>query len=124
MKNAQIKQGVYKVLCPAVKSHGHALVAQIIIMQNLQVYEHLAEPMAELLVCLAKEFDHTQLGDEILREVAAKGFSAQDPKGPRTFSKFLVKMAQDIPRAVLKQFSLLLNHLDSEACDTLASASW
>ena len=114
MKSQAIKLGVYKVICLAVKHHGHALAAQISIMQSLQFYEHLSEPMAECLTVLAKEFDHAQLGDEILREIAAKNFSAQDTKGPRAFSRFLVRFSELAPRAVLKQISLLLAHLDSE----------
>lgn len=116
MKSTPIRGNVYKVICLAVKSHGHGLAAQISIMQSLQYYEHLSEPMADLLVVLAKEFDHAQLGDEILREIAAKNFSAQDSKGPRAFSRFLVRLAESIPRSVLKQISLLLSHLDSEVC--------
>jgi len=36
-------------------------------MQCLQYFEHLSEPMAEALTVLAKEFDHSQLAEEILR---------------------------------------------------------
>ncbi|KAH7930002.1 hypothetical protein BV22DRAFT_1028970 [Leucogyrophana mollusca] len=115
MKSQAIKMAVYKVICFAVKHHGHALAAQITIVQSLQYYEHLSEPMAECLAVLAKEFDHAQLGDEILREIAGKSFSAQDTKGPRAFSKFLIKFSEEAPRSVLKQISLLIIHLDSES---------
>lgn len=114
MKDNTIKMNVYKVICIAVKNHGHTVAAQISIMQSLQYYEHLSEPMAELLSYLAKDFDHAQLGDEILREIAGMTFSAQDTKGPRAFSRFLVKFSEESPRSVLKQISLLLEHLDSE----------
>ncbi len=63
---------------------------------------------------LAKEFDHSQLAEEILREIAAKSFNAQDTKSPRAFSRFLVRLAELSPRLLLKQISLLLAHLDSE----------
>ncbi|KAN0127117.1 non-SMC mitotic condensation complex subunit 1 domain containing protein [Lactarius tabidus] len=115
MKSQPIKLGVYKVICLAVKHHGHGPAAQTTIMQSLQYYEHLSEPMAECLHILLREFDHAQLGDEILREIAAKSFSAQDTKGPRHFSKFLTQFAEWAPRAVLKQISLLLSQLDSES---------
>ncbi|KZT06979.1 uncharacterized protein LAESUDRAFT_652146 [Laetiporus sulphureus 93-53] len=115
MKAQAIRLGVYKVVCLAVKHHGHALAAQISIMQSLQYYEHLSEPMAECLTVLTKEFDHAQLGDEILREISAKSFNAQDSKGPRAFSRFLIRLAELSPRSVLKQISLLLSHLDSES---------
>ncbi|OJA20254.1 hypothetical protein AZE42_02694 [Rhizopogon vesiculosus] len=115
MKVQKIRMHVYKVICIAVKHHGHALAAQINIIQSLQYYEHLSEPMAECLSILAKEFDHAQLGDEILREIAGKTFNAQDTKGPRAFSRFLVKFSEESPRSVLKQISILLGHLDSES---------
>ncbi|KAI0000131.1 non-SMC mitotic condensation complex subunit 1-domain-containing protein [Russula compacta] len=115
MKSQPIKLGIYKVICLAVKHHGHGPAAQTTIMQSLQYYEHLSEPMAECLNVLLKEFDHAQLGDEILREIAAKSFNAQDTKGPRNFSRFLTQFAEWAPRAVLKQISLLLSHLDSES---------
>lgn len=41
--------------------------AQTSIMQNLTYFEHLSEPMAELLAILEKEFDYTQLTEEVLR---------------------------------------------------------
>ena len=114
MKSPTIRQGVYKAICYAVKHQGHGLAAQIAIMQSLQYYEHLSEYMAECLHILARDFDHKQLGDEILREIAGKSFSAQDNKGPRVFSKFLVRFAELAPRQVLMQLSLLLSQLDSE----------
>ncbi|KAJ6448906.1 non-SMC mitotic condensation complex subunit 1-domain-containing protein [Mycena sanguinolenta] len=115
MKQQDIKLSVYKVICLAVKHHGHALTAQISIIQGMQFSEHLSEPMAECLTILAKEFDHSQLGDEILREIAGMNFTGQDNKGPRTFSKFLIKFSELAPRLMLKQMSLLLAQLDSEA---------
>ncbi|KAJ7677367.1 non-SMC mitotic condensation complex subunit 1-domain-containing protein [Mycena rosella] len=115
MKSQDIKLSVYKVICLAVKHHNHSFAAQITIIQSLQFYEHLSEPMAECLTILAKEFDQAQLGDAILREIAGMSFTGQDNKGPRTFSKFLIKFSELAPRLMLKQISLLLGQLDSEA---------
>ncbi|KAF8524318.1 non-SMC mitotic condensation complex subunit 1-domain-containing protein [Hysterangium stoloniferum] len=115
MKNNEVRLGVYKIICLAVKHHGHGFGAQISIMQCLQYFEHLSEPMAEALTVLAKEFDHSQLAEEILREIAGKQFNAQDTKGPRSFSRFLIRFAELSPRILLKQISLLLCHLDSES---------
>ncbi|KAJ9103245.1 hypothetical protein QFC21_002668 [Naganishia friedmannii] len=115
MKKAEIKQGIYKVITVAVKFHGHAFGAQTQIMQNLTYFEHLAEPMAEMLNILEKEFDHTSLTEEILREISSKKFSAADTKGPRAFSRFLVRLSELSTRMIMKQISLLLRHLESEA---------
>ena len=116
MKSLAIRQGVYKAICYAVKHQQHGAAAQISIIQSLQYYEHLSEHMADCLHILARDFDHLQLGDEILRDIAGKSFSAQDNKGPRVFSKFLIRFAELQPRQVLKQLSLLLSQLDSEVC--------
>lgn len=114
LKNHEIKLGIYKVICLAVKHHSHAFGAQTSIIQNLTYFEHLAEYMAELLAILEKEFDFSQLGEEILRDVASKSFAHNDQKGPKVFSRFLVRFAELSPRVVQKQMSLLLAHLDSE----------
>ncbi|GAK64550.1 mitotic chromosome condensation-related protein [Moesziomyces antarcticus] len=115
LKVQPIKLGIFKVICQAVKAHGQAFSAQTSIMQSLQYYEHLAEPMAELLAVMRLEFDYERLGEEVLREVAAKSFGAMDTKSPRSFGRFLVRMAELSPRSVLKQISLLQKHLDSES---------
>jgi condensin complex subunit 1 len=114
LKNQEIKMGIYKVICLAVKFHSHAFGAQTSIIQNLTYFEHLAEYMAELLSILEKEFDFNQLGEEILRDVASKSFAHNDQKGPKVFSRFLVRFAELSPAVVQKQMALLLSHLDSE----------
>ncbi|KJA17627.1 hypothetical protein HYPSUDRAFT_146327 [Hypholoma sublateritium FD-334 SS-4] len=114
MKVADIRMAMYKVVCLSVKHHGQALAVQITIIQSLQFYEHLAEPMADCLAILSNEFDYAQLADEVLREIAGKTFTGQD-RGPRTFARFLTKYTESCPRSVFKQLSLLLDQLDSEA---------
>ncbi|KAJ7598958.1 non-SMC mitotic condensation complex subunit 1-domain-containing protein [Mycena floridula] len=115
MKLQDIKHGVGKVICLAVKNHNHAFAAQIAIMHRLQFCEHLSEFMAETLASLAKNYDHRQLGDEILREIANRNFSGTETKSTRSFAKFLVHFGDISPRSMLKQMSLLSGQLDSEA---------
>jgi condensin complex subunit 1 len=114
LKVPAIKLSIFKVICNCVKNHAQAFAVQTSIMQALAYYEHLAEPMAELLALLRTDFDYERLGDEVLREVAAREFGGLDTKGPRCFARFLVKMAELSPRSVLKVISLLNKHLDSE----------
>jgi condensin complex subunit 1 len=118
LKVQEVKLGVYKVICLAVKFHGHAFGAQTSIVQNLTYFEHMSEPMAELLAILEKEFDYPQLAEEVLRDVASKTFSHTDAKGPRSFSRFLIRLAELCPRVVGKQMPLLMAHLDSEVSPT------
>ncbi|CCG81842.1 Condensin complex subunit 1 [Taphrina deformans PYCC 5710] len=115
MKNQRIKMRVYKIVCVAIKHHGHAFGAQTTIVQNLQYFEHLSEPMAELLQILSEQYDYPQLTDEILRELSNQEFNANDNKGPKSVSAFLIRISELMPRQVLKQITLLAKFLDCEA---------
>ena len=69
MKQADIRSKVYKVIALAVKNHSQSY--NITVMQNLEFYDHLPDPMAELVTVLAKDFDYSQLGDEVLKSVVS-----------------------------------------------------
>ncbi|CAG8544327.1 22071_t:CDS:10 [Dentiscutata erythropus] len=114
-KDSAIKKIVYQILSVCVKEHNHAFGAQTSIMQNLQYYEHLAEPMAEFLDVLAENYNHTRLTEEILIEISNKEFGSQDTIGPKSFSKFLVKLSELVPKVVAKQIGLLVKLLDNES---------
>ncbi|KAK5064570.1 hypothetical protein LTR84_000403 [Exophiala bonariae] len=115
VKITAVRMFCFKVLCVAVKHHGHALGAQTSIVQNLTYFEHLSEPMAEFLHILSEQYDHHQLSSEILRELAAKEFSQSDTRGPKSVSAFIVKFSELEPRLVIKEMGLLAKFLDSEA---------
>ncbi|GAA5840742.1 hypothetical protein JCM11251_001688 [Rhodosporidiobolus azoricus] len=115
MKTPEIKAGVFRVWCLAAKGHGQGFNVQTSLLQSLQYTEHLAEPMAEFVTVYAKEFDGEGLGEKVLGEIADRQFNAQDSKSPRSFSKFLIRLAETSPRLVLKQIVLLMKHLDSES---------
>ncbi|KAK4225679.1 putative condensin complex subunit 1 [Podospora fimiseda] len=121
VKNTSIRMHAFRVLCVAVKHHGHAYAAQISIVQNLTYFEHLSEPMAEFLHILAEQYDYPQLSDEILRELSNKEFNSNDTKGPKSVSTFMVKLSELAPRLVIKQVTLMAKQLDSES-HTLRSA--
>ncbi|KAL2441490.1 Condensin complex subunit 1 [Exophiala dermatitidis] len=115
IKVTAVRMFCFKVLCVAVKHHGHALGAQTSIVQNLTYFEHLSEPMAEFLHILSEQYDHHQLSADILRELAAKEFSQNDTKGPKSVSAFIVKLSELEPRLVIKEMGLLAKFLDSES---------
>lgn len=115
VKNTAIRMHAFKVLCIAVKHHGHGYAAQISIVQNLTYFEHLAEPMAEFLHILSEQYDYPQLADEILRELSNKEFNSNDTKGPKSVSAFVVKISELAPRLVIKQMTMLAKQLDSES---------
>ncbi|CAG8435255.1 1824_t:CDS:10 [Scutellospora calospora] len=114
-KDSEIKKFVYQILSICVKEYNHAFGAQTSIIQNLQYYEHLSEPMAEFLDVLAQQYDYTRLAEEILIEISNKEFGNQDTIGPKSFSKFLIKLSELVPKVVVKQAGLLVRLLDNES---------
>ncbi|KAL2026887.1 hypothetical protein VTO58DRAFT_102868 [Aureobasidium pullulans] len=115
VKYTAIKMHAFKVLCIAIKHHGHASGAQTNIIQSLLYFEHLSEPMAELLNILAEQYDYPQLSEEVLRELSNQEFSSSDLKGPKSVSTFITKFSELAPRQVIKQVMLLAKLLDSES---------
>ncbi|KAL7939365.1 condensin complex component cnd1 [Trichoderma chlorosporum] len=115
VKTTSIRMHCFKVLCIAVKHHGHGYAAQINIIQNLTYFEHLSEPMAEFLHILAETYDYPQLTDEVLREISNKEFNANDTRGPKSVSAFIAKLSELAPRLVIKQMTMLAKQLDSES---------
>ncbi|KAL9480268.1 hypothetical protein ACSS6W_005054 [Trichoderma asperelloides] len=115
IKTTTIRMHCFKVLCIAVKHHGHGYAAQINIIQNLTYFEHLSEPMAEFLHILAETYDYPQLTDEVLREISNKEFNSNDTRGPKSVSAFITKLSELAPRLVIKQMTMLAKQLDSES---------
>ncbi|ERF70955.1 hypothetical protein EPUS_06740 [Endocarpon pusillum Z07020] len=115
IKTTATRMFCFKVLCVAVKHHGHAFGAQTSIVQNLTYFEHLSEPMAEFLHILSEQYDYPQLSGEIMRELTNKEFNPNDTKGPKSISIFLTKLSELEPRLVIKEMGLLAKFLDSEA---------
>ncbi|KAI0206591.1 armadillo-type protein [Astrocystis sublimbata] len=115
VKNTAIRMHAFKVLCIAVKHHGHGYAAQISIVQNLTYFEHLSEPMAEFLHILSEQYDYPQLAEEILREIGNKEFNSNDTKGPKSVSTFIAKLSELVPKLVIKQMTMLAKQLDSES---------
>ncbi|KAF2134379.1 condensin [Dothidotthia symphoricarpi CBS 119687] len=115
VKSNAIRNHCFRVLCIAIKHHGHAYTAQTSINQCLTYFEHLAEPMAEFLFTLADAYDFPQLTEDVLKDISGKEFSATDLKGPKSISTFLTKISELNPHLIIRQMTLLANLLDSES---------
>ena len=48
------------------------------------------------------------------REISDKEFNSQDTTGPKSFSKFLIKLSALAPKVVVKQIVFLRKHLNSD----------
>ncbi|KAK3691247.1 condensin complex non-SMC subunit Cnd1 [Vermiconidia calcicola] len=114
VKSTAIRMHTFKVLCVAIKHHGHAYGAQTSIIQNLTYFEHLAEPMAEFLNILSEQYDYPQLAEEVMKELSNKEFSANDNRGPKSVSAFVARLSELAPRVVQRQVTYLAKLLESE----------
>ncbi|KAF2765279.1 chromosome condensation complex Condensin, subunit D2 [Teratosphaeria nubilosa] len=114
VRSTAIRMHAFKVLCVAVKHHGHAYAAQTSVIQNLTYFEHLAEPMAEFLNILSEQYDYSQLAEEVMKELSNREFSANDTKGPKSVSTFVARLSELAPRVVQRQVTYLAKLLESE----------
>lgn len=115
MKVMSVKMFCIKVLCIAIKHNGYAYGGMTSIVQNLTYYEHLSEPMAELLNILSEQYDHSQLTAEVLFELSGKDFSSNDTRGPKAVSAFLIKLSELAPHLVGRELAHITAFFDSEA---------
>lgn len=113
-QDRNFRQHTYKVLCAAVKEHGHGYSAQTIIYQRLTNYKHLFEPMAEFVHILANEYAYPQLAEDVLRDLSSREYGPAETEGPRSIGEFISKLSDLNPRLVIKQFPLLKALLDAE----------
>jgi condensin complex subunit 1 len=86
--------------------------------------------MAEWLFYLMDKYDHGQLTDELLHEIGNQEFKdtttkdVKDTANPKTFSVFLLKLADLAPRAILKNMGVLISQLDSDVSDNDSNFFW
>ncbi|KAK2626275.1 hypothetical protein QTJ16_004537 [Diplocarpon rosae] len=100
VKNTAIRMHAFKVLCIAVKHHGHGYGRDEILFW--------LESRLTLFSC-------TNIHYEVLRELSNKEFNSNDTRGPKSVSTFIVKLSELAPRLVIKQMTLLAKQLDSES---------
>ncbi|KAJ2741405.1 condensin complex non-SMC subunit Cnd1 [Coemansia sp. BCRC 34301] len=116
IKDTDLQTALFNSLCLWMQNYSGLYGLATMITQNLQHYEHLSESMASLVQLAYDRYNGTQLADEVLRGIAAKAFnSVHDKTGPKNTARFLIKLSQLAPRALLRQMGLLIKHLDSEA---------
>ncbi|CAN6674953.1 condensin complex subunit 1 [Trichomonascus vanleenenianus] len=116
MKNAPARMHMFKAICLTVKSHQQQSNVQTSLMQLLIYFEHLSEPLAELLQILYEQFDHVNTTEEMLKEISMKSFNNNDTKGPKFISAFIIKLSQLIPQLMMKKsMTMVVQLLESES---------
>ncbi|KAI9146442.1 non-SMC mitotic condensation complex subunit 1-domain-containing protein [Paraphysoderma sedebokerense] len=114
LKCSESKSSIFNILASCVSHYNHGFSAQTSIIQNLQYFEFLSEPMAEFLHELHQR-EHSQLTDDILREIGKRSIGKDDTAMAKSVSKFIIKLSMLCPHDVLRQMVYLQSHLDSES---------
>lgn len=110
-----LRLDIYKVISLSVKHFNQRQNVKTAIMQLLIYFDHLPEYLAEFLQILWEQYDHSLLAEEVLKEISSREFNANDTKGPKLVSIFLVKLSEVAGRLLLKQLAVVVKFLDGES---------
>ena len=97
--------------------YGYALSCRLKIVQSLRHFEHLAAPLAEAVEIFVKEYSCPSMVLEIIRDISEIDSSelSRDTSATRTYSTFLMELAERVPELMKQCLSLLMVHLDGES---------
>lgn len=138
LKNDVIANLVYNVIALCVKNFNHGFGATTSIMQCLGYFEHLAEPMADLLGVAYNKYEESKVVEDVLRldlcffffffnqtiikkfnqttkcsELSKLSISVNDAAA-KSYSPFLARLSEKAPKPFHQKMSLLINLIDCE----------
>lgn len=105
---------LYRVLSLAVVKFNQIRNVQTSLDQLFVYFEHISEPLADLLFMLYNDYDNSTLAEEIIREICDRGFNSNDTKGPKMVAIFFLRLTQLAPKLVLKNFTYMIQMLGGE----------
>lgn len=114
-KDANVRDATFDVIIAGIKFQNQSNMAHSMLLQHLNYYEHLSEPVAELLALLYNREKESAVSEAIILEVSQMHFSNTDSKAPKAIAMFLVKLSQLAPKLVLKQMAVLRRLLESDS---------
>lgn len=90
--------------------------ASLKILQQLQHFEHLVSPLAEMTSIITTEYSNKSVVAEIMREVGRKDPKdlVRDNTGTKSFATFLVELSEKVPGVMMSNISVVLCHLEGE----------
>ncbi|KAK3104798.1 hypothetical protein FSP39_010318 [Pinctada imbricata] len=117
VRSKETRDAINNIIGIMVKRYNHALSASLKILQLLQHFEHLVNPLADMVEVITNQYGNRSVVGEIMREVGRKDPKdlARDNSGTRSFSSFLVEVAEKVPSVMLTNISVLMCHLEGES---------
>lgn len=105
---------LFDILCLAVVEFDEIQNVQSCLGQLLFYFEHIAEPLGDLLFILYYKYKNMGLYEEMIRYIISREFNPNDNKGPKAVALLIGKLVHLSPELVLKQFREICRLLDSK----------
>ncbi|KAJ7379614.1 meiotic chromosome condensation [Desmophyllum pertusum] len=117
VKNGTTKDLIFNLLGVIVKKYNYGLGVSLKIVQLLQHFEHLVNPLAQAVETFVNEFSVKNIVSEVIREIGRMDPRdlTRDTSGTRAYADFLVELAGRVPTQIIPNISVLLCHLNGES---------
>ncbi|XP_015767731.1 PREDICTED: condensin complex subunit 1-like [Acropora digitifera] len=117
VKIGTTKELIFNLLGVMVKKYNYGLGVSLKIVQLLQHFEHLVQPLAQAVEMFINEFGVKSVVSEVIREIGRMDPRdlARDTSGTRAYSDFLIELAGRVPSQIIPNISVLLCHLNGES---------
>jgi len=112
-----VRLSIMQVLGTVNKKYNYTLSCSLKFVQHLKHFEHLVSVLGQATEVLVKDFNCTSMVMELVREISRIDSKelARDTSGTRSYSLFLVDLAERLPEFMKPSISLLTTHLDGES---------
>jgi len=112
-----VRLSTIQVLGTVNKKYNYTLSCSLKFIQHLKHFDHLVSVLGQATEVLVKDFNCTAMVMELVREISRIDPKelARDTSGTRSYSLFLVDLAERLPEFMKPSISLLTIHLDGES---------
>lgn len=115
-KSKSVKKCLVEILALLILRYQQRQNVSGSLMEALFKYDHVIIPMTELLQYLIKEFPDDEIVGDFMNEIGRMdpGNNRADASGAKNIAKFVVSIAEVMPRSLLPYVSLIIPHLANE----------
>ncbi len=114
-KSANLKKGVLDCWTLAVAKHDYCLGMKVILLQDLNYSESLAETLAEFIGQLAQVQDNPALSCDVLSALGSHRFTTQESGSVKAVALFISNLSRLCPKEALRNLPSFISQLDSES---------
>ena len=112
-----IRLSLIEVLGTLNKKYNYTLSCSLKFVQHLKHFEHLVSVLGQATEVLVRQFGCNSMVMELVREISRIDHRelARDTSGTRSYSLFLVELAERLPDMMKPSLAILSTHLDGES---------